>query len=556
VSPGTTSLRMTWVIAMVLAAWAWWSVASAGRERPIDRDEGIYLEACRRIQQGDSPYLDFYFPQMPLMPWLYAVVLQPGPGDRENGARAGAVSLSDARTVSVGLTALLVAMAAVAAALTCARPGSRVSAPAVALGVGAAVAVNPAVLSDHATVKTIALADLLLPAAVLAAALAARAPVSRGLLRAGLAGLALGVAGLAKLYLLPVGAVLAVALALPPLLGWQPGGAPVAGRRPGRAAARLGCYLLGALLGLSPAFALASKDAERFWWNNVGFHVATHAWRVWAGQSRTTLVGGLEQLASFVVRPSTLTLIAAAAGALALQLHEQRQRQRSGGQARQRWLAWLPIAVSPPLLSLIVAVLLSMIFVGPMDPFIEYWTISVPLLALAAAPLFATIGEPGWLGRRVAPLAPLLIIAVGIIEQTDERRRWRAHEQRRAIDSPAVAATVAADARRFSRAFEPYSRIFSLWPGYGAMAGIPPQPGTEGGVFGWRLLDGTRGVEESRIINPLRAAELLRQGIPEVVVRSIDWQADLDAALLSRYREPPGVMVPNTVFIRRAPIAH
>jgi hypothetical protein len=40
--------------------------------RPIDGDEGYYASAARLVAEGQSPYLDFFYPQAPLLPFIYA----------------------------------------------------------------------------------------------------------------------------------------------------------------------------------------------------------------------------------------------------------------------------------------------------------------------------------------------------------------------------------------------------------------------------------------------------------------------------------------------------
>jgi 4-amino-4-deoxy-L-arabinose transferase and related glycosyltransferases of PMT family len=40
--------------------------------RNVDGDEGLYLEAARLVAQGKKLYIDFFFQQMPLIPYLYA----------------------------------------------------------------------------------------------------------------------------------------------------------------------------------------------------------------------------------------------------------------------------------------------------------------------------------------------------------------------------------------------------------------------------------------------------------------------------------------------------
>lgn len=42
-------------------------------ERLIDDDEGFYLSATKSWIEGRSLYFDFFFPQMPLMPWIYGI---------------------------------------------------------------------------------------------------------------------------------------------------------------------------------------------------------------------------------------------------------------------------------------------------------------------------------------------------------------------------------------------------------------------------------------------------------------------------------------------------
>lgn len=41
-------------------------------KRNIDGDEGLYLEAARLVSQGKTLYFDFFYQQMPLLPYLYS----------------------------------------------------------------------------------------------------------------------------------------------------------------------------------------------------------------------------------------------------------------------------------------------------------------------------------------------------------------------------------------------------------------------------------------------------------------------------------------------------
>jgi 4-amino-4-deoxy-L-arabinose transferase-like glycosyltransferase len=48
--------------------------------RPIDADEGFYAGAAQLVAGGSLPYVDFFFPQAPALPFLYAPVAALAPG--------------------------------------------------------------------------------------------------------------------------------------------------------------------------------------------------------------------------------------------------------------------------------------------------------------------------------------------------------------------------------------------------------------------------------------------------------------------------------------------
>ncbi len=56
---------------LLLVAFAAGTLALS-RVRPIDGDEGYYATAARLVSHGRTPYLDFFYPQMPLLPYVYA----------------------------------------------------------------------------------------------------------------------------------------------------------------------------------------------------------------------------------------------------------------------------------------------------------------------------------------------------------------------------------------------------------------------------------------------------------------------------------------------------
>lgn len=65
-------MRWSICVVRVLIALAITSVFVIGQTRFIARDEGFYLYAAKLITQGQTPYVDFFLPQAPVMPYLYA----------------------------------------------------------------------------------------------------------------------------------------------------------------------------------------------------------------------------------------------------------------------------------------------------------------------------------------------------------------------------------------------------------------------------------------------------------------------------------------------------
>ena len=49
---------------------------SLGLVRLVVRDEGFYLLAADLVMRGERPYLDFFYPQTPLLPYLYGAWLR------------------------------------------------------------------------------------------------------------------------------------------------------------------------------------------------------------------------------------------------------------------------------------------------------------------------------------------------------------------------------------------------------------------------------------------------------------------------------------------------
>jgi hypothetical protein len=220
--------------ALVAAAWL----------RPIDGDEGYYAAAAQLVAGGARPYADFFYPQAPVMPYVYAPV----------EALAG----PDLRALRL-LSAAFV-LGALAAWGTTLEGGLRHPAPAAAAALAAA-AFSPDLVSWGVTVKTYALTGLGATLALVLLHRALVAPGGRGRLLLAAAGLMAGLAGGVRLFFLVLGPALAAGLVLWP----GPGG-----RR--RAAADAAWLTGGFALGCLPLVLAWAAGPDLFAFNNLGYH--------------------------------------------------------------------------------------------------------------------------------------------------------------------------------------------------------------------------------------------------------------------------------------------
>ena len=237
--------------------------------RIVNADEGIFLQAARRVAAGDVLYRDVFFMQMPLTAYAFA------PAAPHGWAGFFALRLAGA-LMSAGVAA------AVAALVRWMGGSGRAAALAAGL-----FALNGLVLAWHPLGQTTVWSDGF---GVLGlAALAAEARTGRARWAA-VAGALLGLAALARLT-----HVLLVAVAF---------GAFVIGRR-GRAA---GAFAGGAALALTPAVVLFALDPFAFWMGNVGFR------GVWGAEvAGMPLAGHLRAVALFVLYPQNAVVLALAA---------------------------------------------------------------------------------------------------------------------------------------------------------------------------------------------------------------------------------------------------
>lgn len=212
------------------------------RHRPLDGDEGYYATAARMVSEGKTPYLDFFYPQMPLLPYLYA------PAYKLAGS-----SLADMRLMSVVVGVLSLILWG---SFLRRRWPDR---PDIVLAALVLVALNPYFLSWNVTTKTYALTNFAVFAALWALD---RGLQSRRLQWFVLAGVAAGLGVGVRLLYLPWAGALAL------VLGWL----QLRGMKKGVRLGNMAAYLGGLLAGLAPSGVFFLRDPEKFIFNNFTYH--------------------------------------------------------------------------------------------------------------------------------------------------------------------------------------------------------------------------------------------------------------------------------------------
>ncbi len=312
--------------------------------RPADIDEGYFVASAAFVEQGQRPYHDFLFPQMPVMAYLPAAVTNLLP----------ARTLPWARAIFVLFSAGAVALFGVLALKLCGD--TTIAFLAVILFAGCEL-IHP----WFPTVKPHALVTLLMLAGFFFS-LQAEGRTRSIWSWSALSGIAWGLALSTRLLVAPALPLVALWLALrrgtPAVLG----------------------FAGGALIGLLPVWVLALPDPALFLFHNLGYHAEARS---------TSLVADLPQKVYIL-----LSLIASAQAGILFVLAIVGTHFEIRGAHLRKWLA------GPHALAFALLIVLGGVYILPTPTYTQYYSSLVPFLLILALPALARIPRTPliWLG--------------------------------------------------------------------------------------------------------------------------------------------------------------
>jgi 4-amino-4-deoxy-L-arabinose transferase-like glycosyltransferase len=405
------------------------------RHRFIDGDEGFYLLASRLVLKHKAPYLDFFYPQAPLLPYAYGLWMS-----------LFGISWFSARNFSAALTIIL--------GLLIYEHVCRETQKWIA-GVAAVIlfASSTFIFAWFPLVKTYSLTALfLLGAYVIVTRLS---PASSPWLIA-VAGLLFGLSVDTRSYV----------VGLAPIFLWWIFLHPET--RNGNS--RILWFLGGFTIGIVPCLYLSVASPNLFLFNNLGYHAIRSdagligTWREKLHLALTVLFGRLENGGQFMILSAVSFVVI-----LAL-------RMRSGA----------------ALLAFLIAFVLGFISILPTPPFVQYFCVCMPFLIVSAvcgtSDYVTSLrpGPPKW----IAMLASVAVMVSFVASSVPSFRRYlvtgdRVMGIKDTYDAPNwTLYKVSAVSKAVDQLAAPNEEVASFWPGYIFASKADPYPGFEND-FGW-----------------------------------------------------------------------
>lgn len=433
-SGGSTSVehRSTWAAAIILAFVALVQgifFAHVALHRFVDGDEGFYLLASRLVLEHKRPYLDFFYTQAPLLPYVYGLWM-----------RFAGVTWISAKLFAALLTALL-------GTLVCKHVHDETRNWLAALAAVLLFSTSTLIFGFFPIAKTYSLAGLFLFAAYVAVSrILATSP--RWLIGAG--GLLFGLSVETRSYLV---------LLTPLFLWWILRNSDAKRKR-----AVVLWFLGGMVVGNLPAIYLFFSSPSAFVFNNLGYHAVRSQSGVigmWKEKFFALLVTFLGRTESNGRQTSLVFFVS-----LAL-------------------LSRMP-KTSAPRLAFQLAVGIGLISLLPTPVHPQYFCLCIPFLLVTSVCGSHEFLTTRWARRTtvVTSTACVLAVACYIAASVHDFRRYLVTGSDVAGVEPGLERDfrlehVLAVSRAIDQVAAPGEAVASFWPGYIFQSHAEPFPGLE-----------------------------------------------------------------------------
>ena len=444
--------------------------------RTVDADEGFYLAAAQRVADGMMPYVDFFFPQAPLMPLTFFAF---------SGWGIESLLLLRVLATLAGLATTYVMYQLVKRTMR----SSTVAATASFL-----MAFGGLFLTWHSTFKPYAFVDLAL---LISFSFLLRSGEDESIDSKAIffAWLALGFAINFRSIFVVLIPIYVYALVL-------------AARRARSAIAKpAGIAALGILLPSLPAIYLLISSPEQFYFNNLGFHLQREP----IDSVAKLVLHKLTVLGKFFALPQTILLVGAAIASYFLM--------------RSRYVQKTIIYKSAGLFALVI----TAVYLVPTPMHLQYFQQATPYLIMMSLPTAAYVLQHAQLKRILRSAAVLYLVGIApfvylfILAPRAEDQRFEWPQLR------SIVASIQSNSNS-------QDTLLSEWAGYSALSARPQIAGSEHIGFHFPLDLTEAEYRENHLLTNTEIAAALSAQRPHLVVIDYKVYPEWENALNANYR--------------------
>lgn len=451
--------------------------------RLIDFDEGLFLYYAELVKEGNLPYIDFFYPQMPYLPFAYAAV-----------TGFGFDSLFVGRLVSalLGLASAIILFFFVRKLTGDTKPS---------LIVFFLYSLNGLIVNWHSVMKTLVFSDFFALLSFCCFAFYLISAPRTGKHLAFLSGFFVSLAIGFRLVLFPlllVEAILLLVMSKENVLQEK--------------LKNFLLLILGTMVGSCLTVYLLLKDPSSFVFGNLGYHL------IWGNQViQMTLLRRLFTLAKFVFYPQNLViLILALLGTVSL-LHKIK-----------KGLFNTKDRVSVAAIACSAALIVTFFFMSPTQ--FQYYEQVIPFLLVASIPALPRLTERGERKRVITVVGSLgymgLILPFAVIFLFGVRDRDKMFEIK----------TVKEVVQIIQENSQPHETILTAWPAYVVLSQRKVQPGLEAWGGGVIPFLSPEQIKKFNLVDDSRVEQIIVQKQVRLIVKEEWFPANIATLIENNYR--------------------